>query len=44
MNSVMRSLDPRSAFANEPVVSFADASVAVLGCGSVGGLAAWGCA
>jgi hypothetical protein len=34
-------VDPRTAFTNEPVVSFADASVAVLGCGSVGGLAAW---
>jgi molybdopterin/thiamine biosynthesis adenylyltransferase len=34
-------VDPRTPFTQEPVVSFADASVAVLGCGSVGGLAAW---
>jgi molybdopterin/thiamine biosynthesis adenylyltransferase len=40
----MNTTDPRAAFAEEPAVSFADASVAVLGCGSVGGLAAWACA
>jgi molybdopterin/thiamine biosynthesis adenylyltransferase len=40
----MNAPDPRAAFADEAAVSFADASVAVLGCGSVGGLAAWACA
>jgi molybdopterin-synthase adenylyltransferase len=33
--------DPRPLFAAEPAVDLAGASVAVLGCGSVGGLAAW---
>jgi molybdopterin-synthase adenylyltransferase len=33
--------DPRSFFAREPAVDLATAHVAVLGCGSVGGLAAW---
>jgi molybdopterin-synthase adenylyltransferase len=33
--------DPRTAFAAEPALDLAGAYVAVLGCGSVGGLAAW---
>jgi hypothetical protein len=33
--------DPSPLFPREPVVSLAGASVTVLGCGSVGGLAAW---
>jgi hypothetical protein len=36
--------DPRAHFAAEPVVSLADAHVLVLGCGSIGGLGAWGLA
>src|SRR5207237_13272 len=39
--AAVRPVDPRTAFAGEPRVSLADASAAVLGCGSVGGLAAW---
>ena len=33
--------DPRPHFASEPAVDLGDAGVAVLGCGSVGGLATW---
>jgi molybdopterin/thiamine biosynthesis adenylyltransferase len=40
----MTSDDPRTAFMGEPAISYRDAVVAVLGCGSVGGLAAWACA
>ena len=36
--------DPRPFFASEPVISLATSRVLVLGCGSVGGLAAWGLA
>jgi hypothetical protein len=39
-----RLTDPRTAFAAEPTVDLAGARVAVLGCGSVGGFAAWACA
>jgi molybdopterin/thiamine biosynthesis adenylyltransferase len=35
---------PGTVFAAEPVLDLASASVAVVGCGSVGGLAAWGLA
>lgn len=34
-------VDPRAAVAGEPAAPLYDASVAVLGCGSVGGLSAW---
>lgn len=33
--------DPRTTFATEPAVDLAGATATVLGCGSVGGLAAW---
>jgi molybdopterin/thiamine biosynthesis adenylyltransferase len=34
-------LDPRAHFAHEPAIDLKHACVAVVGCGSVGGLAAW---
>jgi len=40
----VNSADPRTAFAAEPVPDLAGVCVAVLGCGGVGGLAAWACA